>query len=122
FPLYNWHHMEKHHYNWWKQRLKTAEAFYNLYRLDHIVGFFRIWGIPLDKPAKEGRYISENKEVWIPQGEKIMKMMLANCPMLPIGEDLGSVPPEVRQCLKNLGICGTKVMRWERDWEGDKHF
>ena len=42
--------------------------------------------------------------------------------MLPIGEDLGVIPKEVRLSLKRLGICGTKVMRWERDWEGDKKF
>lgn len=122
FPLYNWTQMKKSHYQWWKQRLRYAAHFYHLYRLDHIVGFFRIWGIPLGKPAKEGKFIPENKNEWIPQGESIMRVMLASCPMLPIGEDLGVVPPEVRHCLHRLGICGTKVMRWERNWEGDKNF
>ena len=49
-------------------------------------------------------------------------MMLASSNMLPIAEDLGDVPPEVRVCLSELGICGTKVMRWERYWEKDKSF
>ncbi len=39
-------------------------------------------------------------------GEKIMLMMLNACDMLPIGEDLGAVPPGVRACLSQLGICG----------------
>ena len=37
--------------------------------------------------------------------------------MMPIGEDLGTVPPEVRKSLLDLGICGTKVLRWEREWK-----
>jgi 4-alpha-glucanotransferase len=37
--------------------------------------------------------------------------------MLPIGEDLGTVPMEVRSSLQRLGICGTKVIRWERSWD-----
>ena len=44
-------------------------------------------------------------------------MMLETCFLLPIGEDLGTVPTEVRKTMADLGICGTKVMRWERYWE-----
>lgn len=122
FPLYNWESMEKQGYQWWKERLGTASWLYHLYRIDHIVGFFRIWAIPLGKLAKEGYFIPENPADWLPQGEKIMNMILQSCPMLPIGEDLGVVPPEVRACLSKLGICGTKVMRWERVWDEDKRF
>lgn len=86
------------------------------------MGFFRIWAIPLDKTAKEGEFIPKDESQWLPQGKKIMLMMLRNSDMLPIGEDLGVVPPEVRATLRNLGICGTKVIRWERAWKGDKHF
>lgn len=116
FPLYNWEEMEKHHYNWWKERLTVASAIYHIYRLDHIVGFFRIWGVPLGKSAKNGSFIPADPTTWVPQGEKILRMMLAHCPLLPIGEDLGVIPPEVRTCMRHLGICGTKVMRWERLW------
>lgn len=122
FPLYNWNTHETHNYSWWKSRLNAASQYYHIYRLDHIVGFFRIWGIPKDQKATQGHFIPENQEQWIPQGEKILKMMLSSCNILPIGEDLGVVPNEVRQCMTKLGICGTKVMRWERRWEGDKGY
>lgn len=46
FPIYNWKNIKKDDFNWWKNRLKTAENFYDAYRLDHILGFFRIWAIP----------------------------------------------------------------------------
>ncbi len=42
--------------------------------------------------------------------------------MLPLGEDLGSIPDEVRSCLKRLEVPGTKVLRWERRWNEDSSF
>jgi len=122
FPLYNWKTMAAQKYTWWISRLNVAAKLYHIYRIDHIVGFFRIWGIPLPNLAKDGQFIPQDQNTWIPLGTSIMKVMLENCPMLPIGEDLGTVPPEVRLCLKNMGISGTKVMRWERRWEEDKGF
>jgi 4-alpha-glucanotransferase len=122
FPIYNWEEIENQHYHWWKVRLEVATRLYDIYRVDHVVGFFRIWAIPLDKTAIEGQFIPKDESQWIPQGEKIMRMMLSSADMLPIGEDLGVVPPPVRITLRNLGICGTKVVRWERAWNEDKHF
>lgn len=122
FPLYNWDALAAQHYQWWIERLKVASLLYHLYRIDHIVGFFRIWGIPISRPARDGHFVPEDKNTWIPHGAVIMKVMLENCDMLPIGEDLGTVPPEVRVYLKSIGICGTKVMRWERRWEEDKGY
>jgi 4-alpha-glucanotransferase len=122
FPIYDWDAMEQDGYRWWKQRLAVASQFYHLYRIDHIVGFFRIWSIPEEQTGSHGKFIPENSAVWIDHGEKCLRMMLANCSMLPIGEDLGVVPPEVRKSLHSLGICGTKVMRWERMWNEDGRF
>lgn len=121
-PIYDWEALKKADYNWWRWRLKVAERIYNLYRIDHIVGFFRIFAIPEGQKAENGKYILEDKMYWIPQGESIMRLMLESSRMLPIGEDLGTVPDEVRTKLKELGICGTKVIRWERDWKGNKNF
>lgn len=122
FPLYNWKEMEKTNYSWWRTRLTIASRFYHIFRIDHVVGFFRLWAIPQGKMAKEGKFIPEDQILWLPQGEKIMRIMLEEQKMLPIGEDLGVVPTEVRRCLNRLGICGTRVMRWERMWEEDKRF
>lgn len=46
FPTYNWKNLKTDKYEWWINRLKIAEKFYDAYRLDHILGFFRIWAIP----------------------------------------------------------------------------
>ncbi|MGP1368885.1 MAG: 4-alpha-glucanotransferase [Treponema sp.] len=47
FPTYNWDYLKEHNYDWWIDRLKSAEQYYSAYRLDHILGFFRIWAIPV---------------------------------------------------------------------------
>ncbi len=49
-------------------------------------------------------------------------MMIDATTMLPIAEDLGIVPDETRSVLNELGICGTKVIRWKRRWNGDKNY
>lgn len=46
FPTYNWENLKARKYDWWIDRLKNAEQYYGAYRLDHILGFFRIWAIP----------------------------------------------------------------------------
>ncbi|MDR1909956.1 MAG: 4-alpha-glucanotransferase, partial [Spirochaetaceae bacterium] len=43
FPTYRWEVLEKNNYDWWRLRLKTAEKYYQAYRIDHVLGFFRIW-------------------------------------------------------------------------------
>lgn len=122
FPIYRWNALVDQNFKWWIERLKTASRYYSIYRIDHIVGLFRIWSIPAGKPCLEGFFIPEEEALWIDRGQKILSTFLTHCEMLPIGEDLGTVPPEVRKCMSTLGICGTKVMRWERKWEEDGSF
>ena len=58
FPLYNWEAQEKDGYAWWKQRLAVAGKYYQAYRIDHVLGFFRIWSSSRgDYSAALGRYI-----------------------------------------------------------------
>jgi len=118
FPIFLWQNQYAKIMEWWIQRLKYAANYYHLYRLDHVVGLFRIWAIHLDKSAREGTFIPSDETLWIPTGKKILQTFLNECPMLPIAEDLGSVPDSVRKCLTELGIPGTKVMRWERKQNG----
>ncbi|MDR2865509.1 MAG: 4-alpha-glucanotransferase [Spirochaetaceae bacterium] len=43
FPIYNWDALAQDDYSWWKQRLVCAEKYFDAYRIDHVLGFFRIW-------------------------------------------------------------------------------
>ncbi|MCX7786746.1 MAG: 4-alpha-glucanotransferase [Spirochaetes bacterium] len=46
FPIYNWEALEAEGYRWWKERLRRADLFYHAFRIDHVLGFFRIWALP----------------------------------------------------------------------------
>lgn len=122
FPIFQWDALRKTHFDWWKQRLQYAENFFDIVRLDHILGFFRIWAIPPHHPSKEGYYIPDAEEEWERQGKELLTAIVSSTTMLPIGEDLGIVPKVVRPCLNEMGICGTKVMYWERKWSGNKSY
>jgi len=46
FPTYNWDEMAKDGYRWWQNRFKKFKEYFDAYRIDHVLGFFRIWEIP----------------------------------------------------------------------------
>ena len=48
FPTYNWEAMAKDNYKWWRERLSQMSRYFDAYRIDHILGFFRIWEIPIE--------------------------------------------------------------------------
>lgn len=48
FPCYRWDTLQKSDYAWWRQRLGHASRFYHAIRIDHVLGFFRIWRISAD--------------------------------------------------------------------------
>ena len=52
FPTYNWKKMQEDDFAWWRQRFEQMSEYFDVFRIDHILGFFRIWSIPLD--AVEG--------------------------------------------------------------------
>lgn len=47
FPTYNWQNILKDDGNWWKDRLTHMARYFDAYRIDHVLGFFRIWEIPI---------------------------------------------------------------------------
>ncbi len=47
FPTYNWHRMQEDGFEWWHQRFHQMSNYFDAFRIDHILGFFRIWSIPL---------------------------------------------------------------------------
>jgi len=58
FPIYNWEAQEKDDYAWWRRRLAVAAKYYKAYRIDHVLGFFRIWaGSHKDYSSALGRFV-----------------------------------------------------------------
>lgn len=49
FPTYNWENMSKDNYNWWRRRFDQMSNYFDAFRIDHILGFFRIWSVPISE-------------------------------------------------------------------------
>ena len=52
FPTYNWDEMLRDGCQWWERRFRNMARYFDAYRIDHVLGFFRIWEIPM--PVKSG--------------------------------------------------------------------
>ncbi|MFC1848599.1 4-alpha-glucanotransferase [candidate division CSSED10-310 bacterium] len=58
FPIYRWEVLEKDDFSWWNHRLQQMGKFYDAVRIDHVLGFFRIWAIPKwEKTARLGYFV-----------------------------------------------------------------
>ncbi|MBI4514660.1 MAG: 4-alpha-glucanotransferase [Deltaproteobacteria bacterium] len=113
-PMYRWPRVRATDFAWWRLRVRQASALYDLFRIDHIIGFFRTYAI-----ANDGRrrgFVPADESAQREQGEAFLRAVLEDSSAaLPVAEDLGSVPAWVRAVLHQLGIPGYKVFRWERD-------
>ncbi len=119
-PPYNWEIIEHHGYDYIKEKVRYAENFYDMFRIDHFVGLFRLWTINENEPHStyglNGRFDPENEDEWKNHGTKIIDTMLEASSMLPCAEDLGVVPQCSYETLDEYGIPGMDVQRWTRDW------
>ena len=112
-PAYRWEEAEKNDFEWWRLKVKKAEELYDLFRIDHMVGFFRTWLIPHDAALKPDFDIRDEK-AQRGRGKRFLEAILRASRMLPVAEDLGLIPPFVYHVLAELNIPGYKVMRWEK--------
>lgn len=119
-PPFNWEEIARHKYDYLIEKLRFAQNFYDLYRIDHVVGAFRIWTIPLSEPAESGGlngvYDPLNEKLWEEHGRRLLSVMLESSTMLACAEDLGTIPPVCFKVLEELGVPGIDVQRWMRDW------
>ncbi len=123
FPTYRWAVIRDDDYSWWRSRLLISAKYFDLYRIDHVVGFFRIWTIGInDRNGRNGWFDPADESLWGEHGRTILSVMLDATDMLPLAEDLGTIPDICRTTLRDMGICGLKVQRWEKYWKTDSRF
>lgn len=122
FPALRWDVLEQDQFAWWKERLVVSSHLYHLYRIDHVAGFYRLWLIEKGKQPKDGAYVPQDLEEAIWHGHEYLSIIPLFAMILPIAEDLGNIPEEMFSSLKSLGICGTRVVRWQRQWSDDSAF
>lgn len=120
-PTYNWDAISRDGYRYLKEKLKKAEEFYDILRIDHVIGLFRIWSIPYDEPQENeglnGFFDPKDEALWGGHGKKILSVMMKSTKMLLCAEDLGMIPEICPKTLKELGMPGNDVQRWTKDWK-----
>jgi len=137
-PLYRWDRMRANNFQWWRERVRGVQRIFHLCRIDHVLGFYRIYAFPwrprLNKeflPLDEHQMLErtggraphfirrddntpENREANKREGEQYLRVVLEEAGgTRVIGEDLGVVPDYVRPNLRSLGIAGFKIPQWE---------
>jgi len=111
-PVYRWDAIAASGYAWLRQRARRMAALFHGFRLDHLVGFYRTYGRPVNAPPF---FTPADEPSQIAQGETLVRLFATPGAEL-IVEDLGTIPDFVRESLARLGVAGSKVLRWERRW------
>jgi 4-alpha-glucanotransferase len=137
-PLYRWDRMRADDFEWWRERVRAVRRIFHLFRIDHVLGFYRIYAFPW-RPRKNKQFFPldwnqmlertsgrapgfvprddgtpENSEANKREGEEYLRVVLDEAGTTRvIGEDLGLVPDYVRPNLRALGIAGFKIPQWE---------
>ena len=137
-PLYRWEVMRGNNFEWWRHRVRGVRRTFHLFRIDHVLGFYRIYAFPW-RPTRNKEFLpldweemlarahgrvphfaprddstSENCAANRREGEEYLRVVLEECGgTRVIGEDLGTVPDYVRPHLLSLGIAGFKIPQWE---------
>ena len=137
-PLYQWPKMREQNFDWWRQRVRAVAHSFHLFRIDHVLGFYRIYAFPW-RPQQNKKFLDlewnemlektrgraphftprddstpENCQANCREGEEYLRVVLEEAGNARvIGEDLGTVPDYVRPSLRSLGIAGFKIPQWE---------
>jgi 4-alpha-glucanotransferase len=142
-PLYRWEHMHDTGFSWWKVRVRRLTRIFRMFRIDHILGFYRIYAFPWH-PSRNGEFTGLSDEQaaalthgrlprWFPRPDDTLENKSANLAdgdqrlravieaagdAEIIAEDLGWVPDYVRPHLHQLGIAGYRIPHWDCDSSG----
>ena len=123
-PPYDWLAMEADDLAWVRARTRHAARLYDRFRLDHVVGYFRQWVKRRDH-GDRGRFDPEGRDAQWSRGRRVLGAILDELsranhvePPRALAEDLGVIPPFVRDSLRELGMPGYRVLPWEKDDAG----
>jgi len=137
-PLYRWSTMRERGFDWWRDRVRAVAHCFHFFRIDHVLGFYRIYAFPW-RPQQNKKFLEldwnqtfektggraphfaprddstmENCHANCREGEEYLRIVLNEAGAgRVIGEDLGTVPDYVRPSLHSLGIAGFKIPQWE---------
>ena len=114
-PPYSWLAMEADDLAWVRARTVHAARLYDRFRLDHVVGYFRQW-VRARGNGERGRFDPDGPDAQKARGRRVLGAILEEAGNARvIAEDLGVIPPFVRETLGELGAPGYRVIPWEKD-------
>ena len=106
--------LEQQAYRPLRDMLRTTLAMAGGLRIDHILGLFRLWWIPRGMKPTDGTYVRYDHEAMI----SVLVLEAQRAGAVVVGEDLGTVAPNVRDYLTDRGLLGTSVLWFERQEDG----
>jgi 4-alpha-glucanotransferase len=112
-PAYRWDVLAERDFDWLRQRARRNADLFDGYRVDHLVGFYRMYVRPLG--GGEGVFMPAAQGEQTALGERILRAFQSSEAEI-IAEDLGVIPDFVRESLARLAVPGYRVFRWERHW------
>ncbi len=143
-PLYRWDVMQADGFKWWRQRVGKLTEVFDIFRIDHTLGFYRIYSFPW-RPKLNAEFLNlshdearartggrlphfqendddtpEHRAANLAAGDRYLRMIVAAAaPQEVVAEDLGTVPDYVRPHLLGLDVPGFKISQWESDPHGN---
>jgi 4-alpha-glucanotransferase len=111
-PAIDPHVLRDTRYDYWIRLLRAGFRHAGALRLDHALGLFRMFWVPLGASAREGTFVRSFAHDLF----GILALESVRHGSLVVGEDLGTVPAEVPRVLAQWGVLGSKVVVFERDF------